>query len=701
LSGNVHVKPAFTSAATKVSRWWSLSLFGVAGVLFVLLFSGEIRDFDIFWHLRTGQYIVETHKLPYPDPFSYTSTGSSYAGEPVTRRFNLTHEWLSQVAMYAIYALSGFAGLVTARVLMLIVFCALAGWISYIRSADLPISVAAALAAAGMVFYFAQSRPYLVTFVCLGLTMLILETRRRLWLLPALFLVWANCHSGFVLGWIVCGAYIVTDLRRFVFPCAAAICASLLNPNGIRVLQVLWFYRASGIQTTNLEWQRPIFWQPNIYSLLLFGSLLVLLISCRKVRLSDWLLYFSFAAISLMAVRNTVFMGLVGPILIASYLPRRWFVGWTAVVLSIAALAFYDIRPALAAGNTLAFRVAAWQLPDGAASFIRSHRLGGRLFNTYEDGGYLIWRLWPANRVFIDGRGLSEQAFADYRRVLYDETNGVVASQLLDRYQADLVLIEGFDYLSGQVYPIAANPPKRWGVVYADDKSVLLRRDAAPAMDQLALLHSLDAQCAEHIRHDPSRPRCAFGLGELYARRDMPDSAREWISRYLSLQHAPDREAEQMYSSLAITDLDKRARALQAIHDLAGAESLLRQALALAERPPGPDPAKIAAILNNLATALEGEEKYPEAESCFRRSLELCEKNFGASDPRTAMALDNLAGALEEQGELSGAEPLLERALSIAQKSLGAADPTTETIRKDLIDLRIARNERSTRDLPR
>jgi tetratricopeptide (TPR) repeat protein len=678
-----------------------MSLLGIAGALLLLLFSGEIRDFDIFWHLRTGQYIVETHKLPYPDPFAYTSTGSSYPGEQLTRRFNLTHEWLSQVAMYAIYALSGFAGLVIARVLMLMVFCVLVGWVSYRRSRDFPISAAATLAAAGMAFYFAQSRPYLVTFVCLALTILILETRHRLWLLPVLFLVWANCHSGFVLGWIVCLVYALTDFRKLAFPCMAAICASLLNPNGIRVPQVLWFYRTSGIQSTNLEWQRPIFWQPNIYSFLLFGSLLVLLIAHRKVRLSDWLLYISFAAISLTAVRNTVFMGLVGPILVASYLPRRRYVGWIAVAFGIAALLFYDIRPAMAAGNTLAFRAATWQLPDGAASFIQSHRPAGRLFNTYEDGGYLIWRLWPGHRVFIDGRGLSEQAFADYRRVLYDETNGAVASQLLDRYQADLVLIEGFDYLSGQVYPIAATPLKNWGVVYADNKSVLLMRNAAPAMDQTALLRSLDAQCAEHLRHDPSRPRCAFGLAELYAARDIPASAREWISRYLSLQHAPDREAEQMYSSLTITDLNKRAAALQASHDLTGAESLLRQALALTERPPRPDPAKIAAILNNLATVLEAEEKYPDAESCFRRSLELCEENFGASDPRTAMALDNLAGALEEQGELSGAEALLQRALSVAQKSLGPADPTTETIRKDLVDLRTARKERITVDLSR
>src|ERR1039457_5581810 len=84
----------------------------LAAVLLLLLFSGEIRDTDIFWHLKTGQYILQTHALPVPDPFSYTSVSTAYPGEEVTRRFNLTHEWLSQVVMYLVYTAAGFPGLV-------------------------------------------------------------------------------------------------------------------------------------------------------------------------------------------------------------------------------------------------------------------------------------------------------------------------------------------------------------------------------------------------------------------------------------------------------------------------------------------------------------------------------------------------------------------------------------------------------------
>src|SRR5258705_6542881 len=149
-------------------------------ILFMSWFSGEIRDTDIWLHLKTGQHSLETRALTVPDPFSYTSgmNASGYAGEEVTRYFNLTHEWLAQIIMYLIYSVTGFPGLVLARALMLIVFCGLVGWMAFRRTNGFYISLAAAFAAAGVAFHFQQSRPFLVTFVCLALTMAILQSRR-------------------------------------------------------------------------------------------------------------------------------------------------------------------------------------------------------------------------------------------------------------------------------------------------------------------------------------------------------------------------------------------------------------------------------------------------------------------------------------------------------------------------------------------
>jgi tetratricopeptide (TPR) repeat protein len=677
----------------------------LAAALFLLLFSGEIRDTDVFWHLKTGQYILQTHALPVPDPFSYTSVSAAYPGEEVTRRFNLTHEWLSQIVMYLVYAAAGFPGLVLARVVLLIGFCGIVGWMAFRRTNGFYISLAAALGSAGMAFYFQQSRPFLATFVFLAVTMAILESRRWMWLLPPVFLFWANCHSGFFMGWLVCGAYCgealirrlrkkpVRNQRQLWLVAVVSFLVSGLNPNGFRVVQVLFLYRVSGIQTTNLEWQRPIFWQPGLYSFLLFGSLLVLLLAYRRTRPVDWLLYFGFAAISLMAVRNTMFMGLVGPVLIATYLPRWRAVPVTALILAAASLLVCDVAPAVASGNTLALRAAEWQLPSGAADFIQAHHVTERMFNGYENGGYLIWRLWPLERVYIDGRGLSEEAFADYRRILYDSTGGKNAVQLLQKYGVQILVLEGFDYLSGQVYPLAADladsPQAGWKLVYADSKGVVFMRHPPPGVEPLdareALAESLGKQCEQHILHDPLRPRCAFGLSEWYASsRGDPVRARQWMAYYLGRRTAPDSEAEQIYQSLSVTVLNSRAMSLQSQRDFGGAESLFRQALAIAEKSLGPNHPDTAGSLNNLASLLESQGNFAGAEPLYRRALAICEKTLGPNHPHTAMSLDNLAGVLEAKGDYASAEPLYRRALAIAEQALGPDDPTTRTIREDL-----------------
>ena len=428
-SRTVSVAPMERTAAP---RWLRPLLLSLAAILLLSLFTGEIRDTDIWLHLKTGQHSLETRALTVPDPFSYTSGmgAAKYPGEEVTRYFNLTHEWLAQVIMYVIYAAAGFPGLVLSRAALLMVFCGLAGWMAFRRTNDFYSSLAAALVCAGMAFHFQQSRPFLVTFVCLAVTMAILESRRWMWALPGVFLIWSNCHAGFFIGWLVmaayCGEAVIERLRKRPVPnerrlwlvTLACFLVSGLNPNGFRVVQILFLYRSSGIQSENLEWQRPIFWEPGIYSLVLFGPLLALILARRRARPADWLLYFGFALISLVALRNTIFMGLVGAILMAVYLPRWRALQVIAPLLAAAALLFYDVAPAIARGNVFALRAAGWQLPSGAADYIQARGIITRMFNNYETGGCLVWRLWPMQRDFIDPRGLSEEVFADYKYIL-------------------------------------------------------------------------------------------------------------------------------------------------------------------------------------------------------------------------------------------------------------------------------------------
>src|ERR1017187_2434166 len=100
--------PLRPSPAT--AGWHKAILLALAAVLWMGWFSHEIYDSDFWWHLKTGQYIFETHALPVPDPFAFTTAGaaSPYPGEPLTRHFNLTHEWLAQVVFYLVWRIAGF-----------------------------------------------------------------------------------------------------------------------------------------------------------------------------------------------------------------------------------------------------------------------------------------------------------------------------------------------------------------------------------------------------------------------------------------------------------------------------------------------------------------------------------------------------------------------------------------------------------------
>jgi hypothetical protein len=524
----------------------------LAAVLMVGLFSPEIANSDFWWHLKTGQYLVERHALPAPDPFAYT-TGlrpDAYPGESVVRHFNLTHEWLAQAVLYSLYRAGGFAGIVLWRALMLSAICAIAGWIAWRRTGGFYRAAAVALAASTVAVDFAVDRPFLFTYLFLALAIAILESRRSYWLLPPLLLVWANCHGGFFLGWFAIAVYALRD--RFLWlPGTLAILLSGINPNGFRVIQVLLAYRGSSMQSKLLEWAPPDLWPPDAFTVLLAVAAAVLVWARRTVRLTDWLLFIGFAAMALTAQRNIILTGFLAPILIATYIPWKrpapGFAPYAAAAVLVAALVV-----GLARGRFFQFRAAEWRYPAGAAEFLRAHPVHGPLFNTYEAGGYLIWKLWPQDRVFIDGRALSEPAFSDYGRILYDHEHA--AGPLLEHYGIDTIVLNGFEYFNGILYPLAPamSGSQAWNLVYTDAQAMVFMRHPpagiAPLDSSLVMTH-LEQECGMHIDREPQYPRCARSLAQAFAKIRDFTRARRWLGIYLDHWHEPDPEAEQAYRS--------------------------------------------------------------------------------------------------------------------------------------------------------
>jgi hypothetical protein len=177
-------------------------------------------------------------------------------------------------------------------------------------------------------------------------------------------------------------------------------------------------------------------------------------------------------------------------------------------------------------------------LPSGGADFLKAHPVTGRIFNTYENGGYLVWRLWPAQKDFIDPRGLSEQAYVDYGHILNnDPTPGQSAPEILRKYGIDVLVMGGFDRFSGLVYNIAAalaDPSqKEWKLVQFDEKGVVFMRQPPPGvqpLNSLEALHSIELQCQNQVQHDPGHPACLDGVTTLYNTIGNAALASRWMA---------------------------------------------------------------------------------------------------------------------------------------------------------------------------
>jgi hypothetical protein len=288
---------------------------------------------------------------------------------------------------------------------------------------------------------------------------------------------------------------------------------------------------------------------PYGFDLLFFTALAVLAFSWKKVRLPHWILFAAFSIASWTAFRNILFTGFLAPVLIAAYFPWRWraprLLGWATPLVVIAAIAA-AIFAGLAQGSFFQLRAAEWTIPSGAADYLLANHIRGPIFNTYEQGGYLIWRLWPQQRVFIDGRALNEAVYSDYHQILFND--GYAADQvtgpraeLLERYGVQAVVMNALDYPSGALYPLAialANPDfDDWQLVYEDAQAVVFLRRPPPGTLVLAnrfgrLLKHLNSECEAYIAHSPDTPLCARTLADFWMRNQAAGPAQHMLELY-------------------------------------------------------------------------------------------------------------------------------------------------------------------------
>src|SRR5260370_15555614 len=135
-------------SAKPAPAWLRPVVLALAVLALFSMFTAPVGDPDTWFHLRTGAYVVQNHRLPVPDPFSWTTYlgQPAYAGEEMTRDLNLKHEWGAQVILYLVYAAGGFPALVLFKAGCMTPFTGMVGWVARRRPAPFYLAVAAAFA---------------------------------------------------------------------------------------------------------------------------------------------------------------------------------------------------------------------------------------------------------------------------------------------------------------------------------------------------------------------------------------------------------------------------------------------------------------------------------------------------------------------------------------------------------------------------
>jgi hypothetical protein len=444
----------------------------LTGAMLVVIFAAAACasvQSDTWWQLRSGQLILQTGRIWTVDPFSSTVRGGYWPN----------HEWLAEVLFYVGYTLGGLPLLLLAcAALITLSWCGI-----YVLCDGAPRfrAIALLLGATSHEILWGV-RPHIFSLALLVVALLLLPGRRRHWLYPPLLLLWANLHAGVVLGGVViavaCVVALVADRaswRHWLLVGVASALATLVNPLGFD----LWLYvmRSFGDTTRTYlqEWQPPRLDWPLSYPffILVIAWVAALIRGHRLWRgHHDWtllLLSLLFVLLGFRSIRHTAFFAVVALPLITRPFHATGPADRRSAALGGLHLA---LLLALAAGGglvvqrTWAQTIAHPPLAPGAVTAVRG--CDGRLYNTYDSGGPLIW-LVPERPVFVDNRQDPYSADLLFRAVIAEQRGEY--RELFQSYGIGCALVP----VEQPIYPALRQDPA-WQEIYHDDAVAVLRR---------------------------------------------------------------------------------------------------------------------------------------------------------------------------------------------------------------------------------
>jgi hypothetical protein len=488
-------------------------LYGAMVLVSVFFLLKPWNDPDFFWHLKNGEWIWQHRAFPVRDSFNATSEGIPESKQ----RFVLRAYWLSEVVYHAFHGLLGIPGIVLQKSLL-----ALALVLALLRNRRGDPTVHAALVLAFLPLLYGLypfDRPQIYSFLFFALLLSRLEQERTSadvpagWRshlpIPLLMLLWANVHGGHALGQATLLLFVALEgvkfahpflrpvgfprYRRLLIAAVSGLAASFVNPNTYHALQIAF---TPGLGWGNMEFLSTVaFFRSNQPVVVVFwGTLalaaLCLLATAQRPDITRIVILAGTGCYGFLHVRYVPFFMIAALPVIGETLAAGRARKWAPPLLAATALAlagFFSRKEVPSRESvSAALRVSADIYPVRAAEFVAAANLTGNLYNTHLWGGYLLWRLGPERKVFIDGRYLNEQAHfhagAINMAFSLPDQSPPYWKALLDQYDINYLVIPRVRTFKGTIFDdtsllnraLLADP--EWVPVFADTISLVYLR---------------------------------------------------------------------------------------------------------------------------------------------------------------------------------------------------------------------------------
>ena len=386
-------------------------------------------DWDAWWHLRAGQWIVEHHSVPATDPFTIHGPQTPW----------VAYSWLFEGLLYGLYSALGLGGILLYQLVLALAVVAAFHRLVTRREPRFLWAIGLTCAASVALSLLMKQRSWMFTILFTTLTLdVILDLRRDrrngwTWVLPGLYVLWASIHIQFIYGLALLGVAAVLPSPPHPFPspplrgrgegvrgrrtlvrltlfCALA---TLLNPYHLRLYAVVWEYATQpGPYRFLNELKAPEFRDITSWATLALAAAAVFSLGRRRqLDPFDVLVLTGAAVLAFRARRDLWLLVLASTAVLAcsgraavSEVDRFTWTRGRVLSLAVLVVLLAGLLWCARGLNEERLQAAVQEtFPVEAARVVRERSYPGPLFNDYDWGGYLIWAL-PEHPVSIDGR---------------------------------------------------------------------------------------------------------------------------------------------------------------------------------------------------------------------------------------------------------------------------------------------------------